>query len=140
MNRQRQAVNAPLLPEGASTRSRRFGRSESSMPYLRFKGFEEDFLHEVLPVLTEEFSRVAAVPREIVKVELLAITQMTATPRSLEIYMFPRTQEKHDRIAAMLYALLSHFGCGDVHVFFVLLTPSLYYKEGIPLTDISWMP
>ncbi len=109
------------------------------MPYLRFKGFEEEFLHEALSVLVEEFSRVAAVPREIVKVELLRVMQITDTPRSLEIYMFPRTQEKHDRIAAMLHGLLSHFGYGDVHIFFVLLTPSLYYKEGAPLTDISWI-
>lgn len=111
------------------------------MPFLRFKGFEEGFLQQVLPVLTEEFSRVAAVPREIVKVELLNIEQISATPRSLEIYMFPRAQEKHDHIAATLYELLSHFGYRDVHIYFVLLAPSLYYKEGMPLAveDISWL-
>ncbi len=110
------------------------------MPYLRFKGFEEGFLQQIQPVLTEEFSRVAAVPREIVKVELLDIKQITATPRSLEIYMFPRTREQHDRIASMLYELLGHFGYRDVHIFFVLLTPSLYYKEGLPLQEIEWLP
>jgi hypothetical protein len=110
------------------------------MPYLRFKGFDEGFLLQLLPVLVEEFSRVAAVPREIVKVELLSIKQITATPRSLEIYMFPREHEKHDNIAENLYDLLSHFGYRDVHIFFVLLTPSLYYKEGLPLKNISWLP
>jgi hypothetical protein len=87
----------------------------------------------------EEFSRVAAVPPEIVKVELLTITRITATPRSLEIFMFPRSQEKHDAIAATLYDLLSRHGCRDVHIFFVLLSPSLYYKEGVPLQHISWL-
>jgi len=109
------------------------------MPYLRFKGFEEGFLQQILPVLTEEFSRAAAVPREIVKVELLNIEQISTTPRSLEIYMFPRAQEKHDYIVAMLYEVLSRFGYPDVHIFFVLLTPSLYYKEGMPLKDVSWL-
>jgi hypothetical protein len=109
------------------------------MPYLRFKGFDEEGLRLALPVLVEEFSRVAAVPREIVKVELLNITQITPTPRSLEIYMFPRTQEKHDAIVENLYDLLSHFGYRDVHIFFVLLASSLYYKEGRPLRNINWL-
>lgn len=110
------------------------------MPYLRFKGFDEEELRRALPLLVEEFSRVAAVPQEIVKVELLNITQLSATPRSLEIYMFPRTQEKHDVIAATLYDLLCHFNYRGVHIFFVLLTPSLYYKEGRTLQNISWLP
>src|SRR6185369_2622641 len=110
------------------------------MPYLRFKGFDEEFVRQQVPLLVEEFSRTAAVPREIVKVELLSITQITPTPRSLEIYMFPRTQEKHDAIAATLHAILGRHGYRDVHIFFVLLAPSLYYKEGVPLQNISWLP
>ncbi len=110
------------------------------MPYLRFKGFDEEFLQQLLPVIVEEFSRVAAVPREIVKVELLTITQITDTPRSLEIFMFPRPQERHDQIAACLYDLLSRFDHKNVHIFFVLLTPSLYYKQGLPLKHVSWLP
>lgn len=109
------------------------------MPYLRFKGFEERFLQKVSSLIVEEFARVAAVPLEIVKVELLAITQITATPRSLEIFMFPRTQERHNAIAETLYELLSTFGYGDVHIFFVLLTPTLYYKKGEPLKNINWL-
>jgi len=104
--------------------------------YLRFKGFDAEGLRRALPVLVEEFSRVAAMPREIVKVELLNITQITSTPCSLEIFMFPRSQKKHDAIAATMHDLLNHFGCCDVHIFFVLLTPSLYYKEGKPLGGI----
>lgn len=109
------------------------------MPYLRFKGFDEEFLRQQLPQFVEEFSRTAAVPQEIVKVELLRVAQITSTPCSLEIYMFPRTQEKHDAIAKNIYDVLSRFGYRDVHIFFVLLTPSLYYKEGQPLKDIRWL-
>lgn len=110
------------------------------MPYLRFKGFDEEELRRALPVFVEEFSRVAAVPREVVKAELLNITPISATPRSLEIFMFPRSQEKHDAIAASMHDLLNQFGCSDVHIFFLLLTPALYYKEGRPLQGISWLP
>lgn len=110
------------------------------MPYLRFKGFDEGLLRQQLPVLVEEFSRIAAVPREIVKIELLSVVPLTATPSSLEIFMFPREQQKHDALAANLHDLLSCFGYADVHIFFVLLTPSLYYKNGQPLKNISWLP
>lgn len=110
------------------------------MPFLRFKGFDEEVLQRALPVLVEEFSRVAAVPSGIVKIELLNITRITPTPPSLEIFMFPRAQEKHDAIAESLYEVLKHFGYSDVHVFFVLLTPSLYCKEGRPLKDLEWYP
>ena len=109
------------------------------MPYLRFKGIDEDFLRQQLPVLVEAFSRAAAVPPDIVKVELLNITRITATPCSLEIYMFPRTQEKHDAIVATLHDILCRHGYQDVHIFFVLLAPSLYYKKGVPLRDIRWL-
>lgn len=108
------------------------------MPYLRFKGFDETFLQQRLQLIVEEFSRTAAVPREIVKIELLGITQITPTPRSLEIYMFPRSQEKHDTIAGNLYDLLSYFGYCDVHIFFVPLSPSLYYKKGLPLNEYTF--
>ncbi len=110
------------------------------MPYLRFKGFDEESLRELGPLIVEEFSRVAVVPREVVKVELLGIVRITSTPRSLEILMFPREQKKHDAIAATLDAILRRHGHGDVHIFFVLLSPSLYYKEGVPLKNISWLP
>lgn len=49
-------------------------------------------------------------------------------------------QKKHDAIAATMHDLLNHFNYRDVHIFFVLLAPSLYYKEGMPLKNISWLP
>ena len=109
------------------------------MPYLRFKGFEEEFLKRELAAIVELFSHVAAVPRDIVKVESVDITRITDTPRSLEIYMFPRSQEKHDAIAAVLNELLCDSGYPDVHIFFVLISPSLYYKNGEPLQEVSWL-
>ncbi|GFO54954.1 hypothetical protein GMSM_19610 [Geomonas sp. Red276] len=110
------------------------------MPYLRFKGFDEGLLRQQIPVLIMEFARVAAVPEEIVKIELLPVIRLTASPRSLEVFMFPRPQQMHDGIAETLNDLLVHFGYEDVHIFFVPLSPSLYYKEGEPLKEISWLP
>jgi len=109
------------------------------MPFLRFKGFEENCLRRLLPALVEKFSWAAAVPREIVKVELLKIVQLSETPQSLEIYMFPREQKKHDLIATTMNELLSAEGFGGVHIFFVLLNPALYYKEGRPVQDLFWL-
>lgn len=110
------------------------------MPYLRFKGFDEGFLQEKAPLFVDEFARIAKVPREKVKIELLQVIQITATPQSLEIFMFPREQRTHDVIAETMDALLNHFGMPDVHIFFIPLTPRLYYKEGQPLKHISWLP
>jgi len=110
------------------------------MPYLRFKGFDEGFLRENAPLFVDEFARVAEVPREKVKIELIPAIQITATPRSLEIFMFPREQRKHDLMAETMDTLLNHFGIQDVHIFFIPLTQRLYYKEGQPLRHISWLP
>ncbi len=110
------------------------------MPYLRFKGFDEGFLREKVSLFVDEFARAAEVPREKVKIELLSVIQITATPRSLEILMFPREQRKHDFIAETMDSLLNQFGVQDVHIFFISLTPRLYYKEGQPLKHIGWLP
>jgi hypothetical protein len=109
------------------------------MPYLRFSGFADEFLHGQLPELVTAFSRAAAVPRDIVKIELLQVKRLTDTPRSLEILMFPRSQEKHDAIARALHGLLSSHGYGETHIFFVPLAPALYYKQGLPLHTVSWL-
>lgn len=92
------------------------------------------------PSLVKEFSRVAAVPREVVKIELLSISQASVTPQTLEIFMFERDQDKYDAIAATMYALLSSQGYRGVHIFFVRLTPALYYKNGEPLGSVPWLP
>ncbi|MBJ6725044.1 DUF1904 family protein [Geomesophilobacter sediminis] len=102
------------------------------MAFLRFTGFQREFLEEQSELFAEEFSRVAHLPRERVSVELLGLKPITDTPRSLEILMFPREKKVYDEIAEMLNALLCHFGFPDVHLFFVLLQPSLYYQEGRP--------
>ena len=107
------------------------------MPYLRFRGFDEKLLLEMLPELQDQFSLMAAVPPEIVKIELLSDPQIAGTPCSLEILMFPRDQDKHDSIVAALHTALSMHGYRDAHIFFVLLSPSLYYKQGKPLKDAT---
>lgn len=99
------------------------------MPYLRFKGFDEGFLRQKAPLFVDKFARVAEVPREKVKIELLPVIRITATPRSLEIFMFPREQSTHDCIAETMAALLNHFGIQDVHIFFIPLMPRLYYSK-----------
>jgi hypothetical protein len=109
------------------------------MPYLRFKGFDEGFLHEQAELFVAEFARVAVLPPEIVKIELLPIVPITGSPLSLEILMFPRSQKRHDRIARCLNELLAHFGFPEVHIFFVPLNASLYYKQGLPLHEVSWL-
>jgi hypothetical protein len=107
------------------------------MAYLRFKGFEEEFLRQQRPLLISEFSRVSKVPQEMVQIELLSVRHITDSPRSLEISMFQRDQGRHDAIAENLYDLLSHFGYRDVHIFFVVLMPSLYYQEGMPIGNLN---
>ncbi|NQX71452.1 DUF1904 family protein [Paenibacillus alba] len=107
------------------------------MPFLRFKGFQKDFITSVSPDIIQEFSKLTGVVPEKVKIELLLIEQLNNSPLSLEILMFPREQEMHDRIVQALYDLLHAHGFGDVHIFFILLSPHLYYKEGQPLKTIQ---
>ncbi|MGC4376401.1 DUF1904 family protein [Fictibacillus sp. Mic-4] len=107
------------------------------MPFLRFKGIERDILKEISPLLVEEFSYTANVSKEKVKIELLNVERITDTPPSVEIFMFPRDQEVHDDLASIIHHLLKNRGYGNVHIFFVLLSPSLYYKEGRPLKESS---
>ncbi|ERI08713.1 hypothetical protein HMPREF0083_03220 [Aneurinibacillus aneurinilyticus ATCC 12856] len=109
---------------------------KETMPFLRFKGFDRNLLKTISPTLIEEFSHIVNIPKDIVKIELLTVEQITNTPPSLEILMFQREQEKHDALAATLYSMLKEHGYTNVHIFFVILTPSLYYKEGQPLKEI----
>ncbi|MBD0381420.1 DUF1904 family protein [Paenibacillus sedimenti] len=103
------------------------------MPYLRFKGFDKAFISSISNAVIQEFSQLTGVPGQKIKIELLLVEQITNSPQSLEILMFPRDQELHDRIVQRLYQLLSGHGFPDVHIFFILLSPHLYYKEGQPL-------
>ncbi|PZE19586.1 DUF1904 family protein [Paenibacillus xerothermodurans] len=104
------------------------------MPYLRFTGFAGDSLRLLAPRMTQEFAQLVNIEREKVKIELIASEAITQVPLSLQIMMFPRKQETHDAIAAALHHILREAGYDQVHIFFVLLTPSLYYKNGEPLT------
>lgn len=107
------------------------------MPYLRFKGFQDQALERVAPVIVEEFAYIVNVPEEKVKIELLQVQQITNSPLSVEILMFQREQEMHHAVAAKINDILVEAGFPGVHIFFVILSPQLYYKEGKPLTILS---
>lgn len=109
------------------------------MPFLRFKGFDSQFLREISPELVEDFSQLAQVSKEKVKVESIQVEVIANSPLSVEIYMFPREQSKHDAIAKRIHDLLSKHGYTQVHIFFVLLSPSLYYREGQPVQQIPFV-
>ncbi|EJL47003.1 Protein of unknown function (DUF1904) [Brevibacillus sp. CF112] len=112
---------------------RLFRKEGIDLPFLRFKGFEKEKLQLVSPLIIEEFARIAEVSQEKVKLELLLVEQLTNSPLSLEIMMFPREQKQHDQIASTMNRILQKQGFQNVHIFFILLSPELYYKEGLPL-------
>ncbi|MED4603976.1 DUF1904 family protein [Paenibacillus validus] len=103
------------------------------MPYLRFKGFPAPFVEQIAPAVVDQFASIVDIPKEKVKLELLQVLQITNTPLSVEIMMFPRAQRLHDELAAAIHDLLFAHDYRNVHIFFILLSPELYYKEGKPL-------
>lgn len=104
------------------------------MPYLRFNGFTKEDLFPLIPRITQDFARTAEVDEDKVKVELHPTERLTKSPCSLEILMFQRSQDKHDRIAAVLHEILESGGFEDTHIFYIILSPQLYYKNGKPLS------
>lgn len=106
------------------------------MPIIRFKGFEREQVKSLAPFIIDGMHEVVAVPKENVKIELLHVEMITDAPRYVEILMFERAQEQHDAVAKMLYDLLCQHGFEQVHIFFIRLTPSLYYKGGHKLMKI----
>jgi Domain of unknown function (DUF1904) len=46
----------------------------------------------------------------------------------------------HDQLVAKLHQLLEEKGFSNTHIFFILLSPSLYYKNGQPLENIPSPP
>jgi hypothetical protein len=109
------------------------------MPYVRFNGFDACLVRRILPTVIETVSAISAAPKDKVKVELYDVKRLTETPRSIEILMFPRPQHVHDAIASRLHALVASQGHTDAHIFFILLSPSLYYRDGVPLHTVSWL-
>lgn len=103
------------------------------MPYIRFKGFEESRVKKLTPTVVKEFSLIVLIEQEKVKIEVLNVRIITDTPLSVEIMMFQRDQETHDKIAASLHCILQEHGYPSVHIFFITLDSRLYYKEGRPL-------
>ncbi|TDF93816.1 DUF1904 family protein [Paenibacillus piri] len=110
------------------------------MPYLRFKGFTGDLLRSIAPRVVDEFAQLVGIAKEKVKIEQLLTETITQVPCSVEILMFPRKQEVHDAVASALNKLLCECGYDQVHIFYVLLSPSLYYKNGEPLAPAQPVP
>lgn len=106
------------------------------MPFLRFKGFDKNILTAMAPLMIEKFSAIANIPEEIVKLEMLQVEAINNTPLSVEIFIFQREQQTHDEIAAMLNQMLEEQGFEKVHIFFIILNPALYYKNGQPLKEV----
>lgn len=108
------------------------------MPFLRFKGFEKEIVVRLAPGLAKRVAELAGISEAKVKIELLQAEPITEVPPSVEILMFPRKQEVHDAIAGWLHAQLKENGYANAHIFYVLLNPGMYYKEGKPLTDYTY--
>jgi hypothetical protein len=108
------------------------------MPFLRFQGFDKEVVERLAPGLAEQVAELAGISEAKVKIELLKAEPITDVPPSVEILMFPRKQDVHDAIAGGLHARLQECGYAHAHIFYVLLNPALYYKEGKPLTDYTY--
>lgn len=100
------------------------------MPYLRFTGFPKQELHQVTPALIDTFSSIVNIPKKKVKIERIQSEGIANCPLTVEILMFQRDQSTHDAIARDLNHLLEECGYANIHIFFVILSPSLYYKQG----------
>ncbi|MDT8977698.1 DUF1904 family protein [Paenibacillus sp. chi10] len=103
------------------------------MPYIRFKTFPDAFVEEIAPDIVKEFASIVRVEQEKVKIEVLNVHIITNTPLSVEIMMFQRDKETHDAVAASIDHMLRERGYPGVHIFFIILDPHYYYKEGKPL-------
>lgn len=105
------------------------------MPFIRFRGFTGNQLEEVVPRITEQMAFVFNIPEERVKAERYDVQALTPSPASVEILMFQRHQDVHNRMASSIHGILTEAGVPDAHIFFNILSPSLYYKQGKPLLD-----
>ncbi|MBL0385279.1 DUF1904 family protein [Tumebacillus sp. ITR2] len=106
------------------------------MPYIRFTGFETAFLKKIAVEVVTRISEIVNIPTEIIKIEKTAIEPILNSPQSVEIQMFQRDQQTHDALALMLHTLLQEHGCSNVHIYYNLLSPALYYKNGVALNKI----
>lgn len=103
------------------------------MPFIKFRGFEKKDVLVFAPKIIKEFSGITEVTKDMVKIEISEVEIITSSPYTVEISMFKRDQEKHNAIATAIYKILSEYGYEDSHIFYTILSPSLYYKEGNPL-------
>ena len=48
------------------------------MPFLRFKGFPKETLKQLAPQIVTDFAKMAQVPEEKVKIELLQVNRLSS--------------------------------------------------------------
>ncbi|AIC95954.1 hypothetical protein BleG1_3407 [Shouchella lehensis G1] len=107
------------------------------LPYLRFTGFSSERLQALAPVVIDVFSEIVHISKEKVKIERSTLEPILNVPLTIEIRMFSRAQSVHDQIASNLAALLREEGFETVHIYFLILSPELYYKDGVPIKPIT---
>ncbi|GAF22025.1 MULTISPECIES: DUF1904 family protein [Shouchella] len=107
------------------------------LPYLRFTGFSSERLQTLAPTVIDVFSEIVHISKEKVKIERSTLEPILNVPLTIEIRMFSRAQSVHDQIANNLSALLREEGFETVHIYFLILSPELYYKDGVPIKSTT---
>ncbi|ANX13931.1 hypothetical protein ABE41_018115 [Fictibacillus arsenicus] len=105
------------------------------MPFIRFTGFNRETLEIFAPSLIEKIATIANIQKDTIKLELHKTEPLTQSPPSIEILIFPRDQQTFDSLSSLIYEILSKYGYTNVHIFFQLLSPLLYYKNGVSIDE-----
>ncbi|MFB4213198.1 DUF1904 family protein [Shouchella sp. JSM 1781072] len=103
------------------------------LPYLRFTGFSTETLQALAPAIIDVFTGIVDMSKEKVKIERVMSEPIANVPLTLEIRMFPRDQDVHDDIAETFTTFFREEGYDSVHIYFLLLSPERYYKNGKPI-------
>ena len=107
------------------------------MPHLRFRGVDEATLCAISQPLVDQLATLVATSRDNFTLELLTnpfvFDGQRVTPEPMvQVLWFPRSQEVQDSVARTITEALRQQGeARDIAVFFMALTPSAYYDNGV---------
>lgn len=107
------------------------------MPHLRFRGVDEATLAAISQPLVDQLAALVATSRDNFTLELLTnpfvFDGQRVTPEPMvQVLWFPRPQEVQDSFARIITEALRQAGeARDIAVFFMALTPSGYYDNGV---------
>lgn len=107
------------------------------MPHLRFRGVDEETLCAISQSLVDQLAALISSSRDNFTLELLTnpfvFDGLRVTPEPMvQVLWFPRPQEVQDRFAQLITEALRQQGeTRDIAVFFMALTPSAYYDNGV---------